>query len=979
MNRLMKLAVIAFGLIVALNTFAFAQDSDADGILDATDACPGTKQGALVSGEGCSVEQTCPCAGPKAGQSWQDHVDYVTHVAVAANALFVEGVVDAAQFRAIVANAARSRCGTMRAAGIAVTPRVKVVVDSPLPGELLSDSDTHVQGRVINAPSGSYVRVNGIRGELGSDGTFLVSEIPLDAIATELEVVVYQGIDTVASGSVTTVNAALPESGVLVSGDQAGFVEVTELDNPLYGAMVEVPLGSATRPMLIEVSYDPEHAPVLPSGIAAAGPFLFIGPEAETFEQPVRVVLPYSRGNVPPESLTTVKVLGLGDDGWIEVAHESVSDTSISLKTKTFALNPLVVVYEEPLLTNEVFVVTNPPYATIYLDGANTGMRSPVILQGVANGNHEIKAYVDGFNEVFASFTMTSNMGKRIDVVLEEVGEAAPTVEWIDESANGSTVASSFIELEAIAKLSGVAMSGGTAVLSVDENDTYEIIQPNGTIKGVFALQLGENFLHMRVNGPDGSTGVSKTLRVIRVEGSARLSQERSGTALQKYLEAVAAGWIDDATEDIINDDDQVPPAADGGAIQITLTWGTNDTDIDLHVFDPAGNHAWYGSLGGIPGGALDRDDTDGFGPEIFSMLAPRPGVYRVAVDAYSIEGMPTVATLTVRIGDQVDFSGTYLFTQSDGNATNGQPGGSPSAFWDADRFVIGTLEIVDVRTSDGSSAKKGIFTTAAGENVIEVTTKAPDSVADNALFYDVTEIRENYAVNTDGVTGRKASIVLEHKKLTTLVRPKTKPLAYAIVAYTKKADGSRDLTSPEKIVAQDDRSQIRQEYVDKRVLRPDFVRSTPARAAINDPGTYKRQTDDVYQFVDFSKDSDYSPKLAVIGESRNIANRMYAATNGRIRLTSGWRNPRNNDNLDPKNEPSINSFHQTGGAVDFNPHKTDPSLWLPTDPCTGKAVKTYSDAQKAIHCIARDLFGDKYGVKLHGDPRHLHIEYEVE
>jgi hypothetical protein len=39
---------------------------------------------------------------------------------------------------------------------------------------------------------------------------------------------------------------------------------------------------------------------------------------------------------------------------------------------------------------------------------------------------------------------------------------------------------------------------------------------------------------------------------------------------------------------------------------------------VDLHIWDDAGNHAWYRALDGIPNAHLLQDITPGFGPELF-------------------------------------------------------------------------------------------------------------------------------------------------------------------------------------------------------------------------------------------------------------------------------------------------------------------------------------------------------------------------
>lgn len=62
-----------------------------------------------------------------------------------------------------------------------------------------------------------------------------------------------------------------------------------------------------------------------------------------------------------------------------------------------------------------------------------------------------------------------------------------------------------------------------------------------------------------------------------------------------------------------------LPPAvAEAATDRAQLTWNTS-TDLDLHVWDQEGNHAWYGEPNGIPNATLSDDDTVGFGPEFYT------------------------------------------------------------------------------------------------------------------------------------------------------------------------------------------------------------------------------------------------------------------------------------------------------------------------------------------------------------------------
>lgn len=76
------------------------------------------------------------------------------------------------------------------------------------------------------------------------------------------------------------------------------------------------------------------------------------------------------------------------------------------------------------------------------------------------------------------------------------------------------------------------------------------------------------------------------------------------------------------------------------GALQINLAWNTNNTDIDLHVLDPSGTEIYYSNETSRTGGQLDRDDTDGYGPEnIFWRQNAPDGEYKVWVEYYGNYG----------------------------------------------------------------------------------------------------------------------------------------------------------------------------------------------------------------------------------------------------------------------------------------------------------------------------------------------------
>jgi hypothetical protein len=81
-------------------------DDDNDGVLDGSDACQATALGSLVSANGCSIADTCPCDG-----NWRNHGAYVKCVAQTSNSFVSAGLITSAQRNVIVSAGAKSVCG----------------------------------------------------------------------------------------------------------------------------------------------------------------------------------------------------------------------------------------------------------------------------------------------------------------------------------------------------------------------------------------------------------------------------------------------------------------------------------------------------------------------------------------------------------------------------------------------------------------------------------------------------------------------------------------------------------------------------------------------------------------------------------------------------------------------------------------------------------------------------------------------------
>jgi Ca-activated chloride channel family protein len=72
--------------------------------------------------------------------------------------------------------------------------------------------------------------------------------------------------------------------------------------------------------------------------------------------------------------------------------------------------------------------------------------------------------------------------------------------------------------------------------------------------------------------------------------------------------------------------------------LRISMAWDTNDTDVDLHVYEgcPCGKKAYYGHRNTIIGGFVSRDFTQGYGPEEYMLKKAPKGEYKICCNYYS-------------------------------------------------------------------------------------------------------------------------------------------------------------------------------------------------------------------------------------------------------------------------------------------------------------------------------------------------------
>ena len=84
--------------------------------------------------------------------------------------------------------------------------------------------------------------------------------------------------------------------------------------------------------------------------------------------------------------------------------------------------------------------------------------------------------------------------------------------------------------------------------------------------------------------------------------------------------------------------------------LRVILSWDADETDVDLHIVSPDGQHAWYGDQIVANGGGIDVDVTTGYGPEIYSNPVPIKGTYLIFTNYYGGSSQKTVVMATVTV-----------------------------------------------------------------------------------------------------------------------------------------------------------------------------------------------------------------------------------------------------------------------------------------------------------------------------------------
>jgi uncharacterized protein YfaP (DUF2135 family) len=236
----------------------------------------------------------------------------------------------------------------------------------------------------------------------------------------------------------------------------------------------------------------------------------------------------------------------------------------------------------------------------------------------------------------------------------DDAGEAgqihldAPTSGWRNTSID--TDPQNFTQ-EVHYPASDVNTREGQSRMALIAGEIRQAPKPKGTAKGVGASQAP---------GDDGA-GPQVAPSTLIVNGVAMpLKVDENGRFSRPYVFGKGANNVEvrsaDGSHRAVAQFYEANPNQLPAKLRVVLSWSTDQTDLDLHVLMPDGQHCYYGNRVLDNGAALDVDVTSGYGPEIFESPVAEHGRYFVYVNYYGGEGMDvkgkpatiTVATVTV-------------------------------------------------------------------------------------------------------------------------------------------------------------------------------------------------------------------------------------------------------------------------------------------------------------------------------------------
>jgi len=106
-----------------------------------------------------------------------------------------------------------------------------------------------------------------------------------------------------------------------------------------------------------------------------------------------------------------------------------------------------------------------------------------------------------------------------------------------------------------------------------------------------------------------------------------------------KVVDGKSASPVDSSLESALDYD-----------MRVVLTWDTDETDMDLWVTEPSGEKCFYNHTRTTIGGAISKDFTQGYGPEVYTIRKAMPGMYKVQANYFGTHQQTLSGPTTLQV-----------------------------------------------------------------------------------------------------------------------------------------------------------------------------------------------------------------------------------------------------------------------------------------------------------------------------------------
>jgi len=277
------------------------------------------------------------------------------------------------------------------------------------------------------------------------------------------------------------------------------------------------------------------------------------------------------------------------EEGRVDITKEGMTAEDLMRKK-----DPLVIITapRDSIVTRAYQVVSGKVGGDI--EKAFLRVNEDTQMVTVAGGVFEARcALKPGLNSITVlAWDLEGSIGKDSLKVFYKPSSSGPPVKISSHKDWGSLDITDGRVITVEATTKDLAATGGVLVIN---NIPWRVVFKNGMMRQDIALLPGMNEMYVEMEGGGGGIATSDKVRLNTFD------------ARPKDLVAV-------------------------------LTWDSRTADMDLHVWDSFGHHTFteakdpYQCDAAIPGGMLDMDRRGDYGPEVFSLEAAEPEVYRFYV-----------------------------------------------------------------------------------------------------------------------------------------------------------------------------------------------------------------------------------------------------------------------------------------------------------------------------------------------------------